>query len=114
MTASSAKPSKQRKAFGFQTRSPNSALHGENASSAAANVAAASPNGRRNPYQNIHTDAAPSSSKNTLPASGARVKSWGKAASQYENGPGSFAAPLVITGPSSGKRTPCATSMPMA
>ena len=110
-TASSASTSNTRNAFGFQTRSANSALHGEHASSAAAKAAAASPNGRRSAYQNIQTDAAPISSKNTLPASGARVKSCGKAASQYENGPGSWAVPLVITGPSIGKRTPCAMSM---
>ena len=74
--------SKTRNAFGFQTRSANSAAQGENAMSTAANAAAASPNGRRSPYQNIQTIAAPMSSKNSVLASGARVKSCGKATNQ--------------------------------
>ena len=112
--ASSASVAKARNEFGFQTRSPNSALHGENASSTAANAAAASPNGRRSANQNIQTDAAPSSSKNTLPASGARVKQLREGGEPVRKRAGKLSRAAGDHGPSIGKRAPCAMSMPMA
>ena len=81
-TPSSASPSTNRNECGFQTRSPNSALQGDSAINIAANAAPASPNGRRNPSQNIQTVAALSSSKNTFPTSGTLVTRRGTAVIQ--------------------------------